>query len=80
MKEQMQALGMRVDLDTRNEKMGYKIRQSQTQKIPYQLVVGDQEVENESVTVRKYGEKKTETIPFSKFLEHITDEVRRFGK
>ena len=80
MKEQMQALGMRVDLDTRNEKMGYKIRQSQTQKIPYQLVVGDQEVENESVTVRKYGEKKTETIPFSEFLEHITDEVRRFGK
>ena len=80
MKEQMQALGMRVDLDTRNEKMGYKIRQSQTQKIPYQLVVGDQEVENESVTVRKYGEKKTETISFSKFLEHITDEVRRFGK
>lgn len=57
LKERMTAMGMRVEVDDRNEKMGYKIRASQMQKIPYQLVVGDNEVEEASVTIRKYGEK-----------------------
>lgn len=53
LKERMTAMGMRVEVDDRNEKMGYKIRASQMQKIPYQLVVGDNEVEEASVTDRK---------------------------
>jgi len=54
-KERLQMKGLRVEVDDRNEKMGYKIRASQTQKIPYQLVVGDKELEDATVNVRRYG-------------------------
>ena len=56
----MQVLGLRVEVDDRNEKMGYKIRGSQTQKIPYQIVIGDQEMQDATVNIRKYGSKETE--------------------
>ncbi|MDN6626127.1 MAG: threonine--tRNA ligase [Pisciglobus halotolerans] len=78
-KERMQHMGMRVELDTRNEKMGYKIRASQTQKIPYQLVVGDNEVSENTVTIRKYGEKATNILGLDAFLQMIEDEIRNFG-
>lgn len=78
-KERMQHMGMRVELDIRNEKMGYKIRASQTQKIPYQLVVGDNEVSENTVTVRKYGEKATNLLGLDAFLQLIEDEIRTFG-
>ena len=55
----LRAHGIRVTVDDRNEKMGYKIRQAQVNKIPYTLVIGDEEVSNGTVTVRKYGEEKT---------------------
>ena len=67
--EKLKANGFRVELDGRNEKIGYKIREAQMQKIPYMLVVGDQEVEGEAVNVRKYGEQKSETVPFAQFVE-----------
>ena len=51
-RDQMVAAGLRCELDTRNEKMGYKIREAQMMKIPYMLVVGDKEIENNSVAVR----------------------------
>ncbi|MCE5855515.1 threonine--tRNA ligase, partial [Enterococcus faecium] len=57
-KERLQMKGLRVEVDDRNEKMGYKIRASQTQKIPYQLVVGDKELEDATVNVRRYGSKE----------------------
>lgn len=66
---------VRVDVDRRNEKMGYKIREAQTQKIPYMLVVGDKEIETESVNVRKYGEQKSETIALNTFIEAIKQEI-----
>lgn len=75
---QMQALGMRVNLDARNEKMGYKIRQSQTKKIPYQLVVGDTEMENRTISVRKYGEKETHTYELAAFLSLLEDEIKHY--
>ena len=52
-------------MDDRNEKIGYKIREAQMQKIPYMLVVGDKEVGENAVNVRKYGEQKSETIAFT---------------
>ncbi len=55
--ERLQLEGLRVELDSRDEKIGYKIREAQMQKIPYMLVVGDQEAENGAVNVRKYGNK-----------------------
>ncbi|MFL2133339.1 threonine--tRNA ligase [Desemzia sp. FAM 24101] len=79
-KERMQQLGMRVELDDRNEKMGYKIRASQTQKIPYQIVVGDNEVKDESVTIRRYGNKETHVQSLEAFLQMVNDEIKTFGK
>lgn len=80
LKERMTAMGMRVEVDDRNEKMGYKIRASQMQKIPYQLVVGDNEVAEASVTIRKYGEKTTTTEDFSMFLDSVVAEIKNFSK
>ncbi|QPC47185.1 threonine--tRNA ligase [Mangrovibacillus cuniculi] len=76
-REQLQAAGLRVEVDVRDEKLGYKIREAQMQKIPYMLVVGDQEVEGNAVNVRKYGEQKSETISFDAFLEQLLAEVKR---
>ena len=73
----LKADGFRVELDGRNEKIGYKIREAQMQKIPYMLVVGDQEVEGESVNVRKYGEQKSESVPFAQFVETLKNEVNK---
>jgi threonyl-tRNA synthetase len=76
-KDTLKASGFRVELDERNEKIGYKIREAQMQKIPYMLVVGDKEVETKSVNVRKYGEQNSETISFEQFLEVLKAEVNR---
>jgi threonyl-tRNA synthetase len=69
--------GFRVELDGRDEKVGYKIREAQMQKIPYMIVVGDKEVEEMSVNVRKYGEQNSATKPFSEFLTSLMVEVKR---
>lgn len=73
--EQLQAGGFRVELDDRNEKIGYKIREAQMQKTPYMLVVGDNEVAEKAVNVRKYGEQKSETVAFEAFMKNLKDEV-----
>ncbi|RLQ97983.1 threonine--tRNA ligase [Falsibacillus albus] len=75
--EKLQLEGLRVELDERDEKIGYKIREAQMQKVPYMLVVGDQEIENDAVNVRKYGEQKSETMPFEQFISGLKDEVKR---
>ncbi|MCC9896539.1 threonine--tRNA ligase, partial [Streptococcus agalactiae] len=63
--------GIRAEVDDRNEKMQYKIRAAQTQKIPYQLIVGDKEMEEKGVNVRRYGSKATETKSIEEFVESI---------
>ncbi|MEK4885619.1 threonine--tRNA ligase [Bacillus sp. FSL W8-0223] len=75
--EKLRAEGIRAEIDDRDEKVGYKIREAQVHKIPYMLVVGDQEIENKTVNVRKYGEKQSETIPFEQFVQMIKEEVSR---
>ena len=75
--EQLQNEGFRVELDGRDEKIGYKIREAQMQKIPYMLVVGDKEVEDQAVNIRKYGEQNSETKPFAEFLAALNTEVKR---
>lgn len=74
--ENLQRHGFRVELDERDEKIGYKIREAQMKKIPYMLVVGDKEVEDKAVNVRKYGEQKSETVSYVDFLEKLTQEVK----
>ena len=78
LKNKMEQMGMRIDVDDRNEKMGYKIRASQTQKIPYQLVIGDQELENGTVTIRRYGSKETNTVTVEDFFASVQDEIKNF--
>ncbi|MBM7697805.1 threonine--tRNA ligase [Kurthia huakuii] len=75
--EQLQAAGIRVEMDYREEKLGYKIREAQMKKIPYMLVLGDKEVEADSVNVRKYGSKDSETVPFAAFLEKLVAEATK---
>ncbi|PGP36725.1 threonine--tRNA ligase [Bacillus thuringiensis] len=75
--EQLRRAGIRVELDTREEKIGYKIREAQMQKIPYMLVVGDNEVTENGVNVRKYGEQKSETIALDAFVDMIKVEGKR---
>ncbi|MBB4824226.1 threonyl-tRNA synthetase [Sporosarcina luteola] len=70
-REKLVAAGFRVDLDSRDEKIGYKIREAQVQKVPFMLVLGDKEVESGEVNVRKYGEQQSESMPFSQFLEQL---------
>jgi len=67
--------GVRVAVDERDEKIGYKIREAQTQKIPFALVVGDNEIEDNAVNVRRYGEKKSETVPYNDFEELMKQEI-----
>ena len=74
-KEQLQLLGVRVEIDSRDEKLGYKIRESQTQKIPYSLVLGDQEMNSDAVNVRKYGEKDSKTVQLDQFIKEIVEEI-----
>jgi threonyl-tRNA synthetase len=71
----LQAAGLRIEMDDREEKLGYKIREAQMQKIPYMLVIGDKEMESGFVNVRKYGEQNSESISFDEFLSRIQQEI-----
>lgn len=66
--KELKKQGFRVSLDDRNEKLGYKLRESQIQKTPYQIVLGDQEVSDNTVTIRKYGQQGSETLPLQEFI------------
>ncbi|MGE6597947.1 threonine--tRNA ligase [Bacillus proteolyticus] len=68
--------GIRVEQDMRDEKLGYKIREAQMQKIPYVLVIGDKEMENTAVNVRKYGEEKSDVVSLDVFAASIEEEIK----
>ena len=76
LQEKLQNHKIRVDIDERDEKLGYKIREAQMQKVPYMLVIGDKELEDGSVNVRKYGEQKSESMPFDDFVKLVQSELR----
>ena len=67
--DELKLNGVRVNLDTRNEKINYKIRDNSLQKIPYMLIVGKQEQENKSISIRQFGSKDQEIIKF----DNLTD-------
>ncbi|PFQ80841.1 threonine--tRNA ligase [Priestia megaterium] len=74
-KEALGKKGIRVELDNREQKLGYKIREAQVAKVPYILVLGDKEMESNSVNVRKHGEEKSETFNLDSFIEKLQDEI-----
>ncbi|WP_336881365.1 threonine--tRNA ligase [Priestia koreensis] len=74
-KEALGKKGIRVELDNREQKLGYKIREAQVAKVPYILVLGDKEMESNAVNVRKHGEVKSETFNLNSFIEKLQDEI-----
>lgn len=80
MQKQLEEKGIRVELDNRNEKIGYKIREAQLEKVPYMLVIGEKEIEADAVGVRSrklgdIGQMKTE-----EFMNKIEEETKNFEK
>ncbi|WP_316569519.1 threonine--tRNA ligase [Neobacillus sp. YIM B06451] len=73
---ELKQLGVRAKVDGSGEKLGYKIRQAQMQKIPYVLVIGDNEVNDNTVNVRRYGQQNSESIPFEVFKEIIARQIK----
>ena len=67
--------GIRVELDDRNEKLGYRLREAQTEKVPYTLILGDAEKENNTISYRLHGEKDTTTLPKEEFLNMLKEEI-----
>ena len=74
-KKKLFDMGYRIEVDERNEKIGYKMREAQVKKIPYMLVVGDQEVENGTVSVRKHGERDTVTMSIDEFVAMLQNKI-----
>ena len=72
---ELKKLNMRVKTDARNEKLGYRIREAQTNKIPVQLVLGEQEVNSNTVNLRRYGTKDSETLTVEELLEKLKNEI-----
>ena len=78
--DELKTEGFRVELDDRNEKIGYKIREAQTQKIPYMLVVGDKEIEANAVGVRARKEGDLGAMPVEEFKKKLNEEVETFAR
>jgi threonyl-tRNA synthetase len=74
--DELKKNGIRVELDDRNEKIGYKIREWETQKIPYMLIVGEKEREANSVSVRKHKEGDKGALSLSEFIDNIKDIIK----
>ena len=75
-KEMLTENSIRVELDDRNEKLSYKMRESQTKKIPYTLILGDKEKESKSISFRKFGSEETTTLSNKEFIDYILDVIK----
>ena len=73
--QRFEELDIRVEKDLRNEKIGFKIREAQLQKIPYMVVLGDKEVDSQTLAVRKRRSKETRTLDFDSFLEELKSDI-----
>ena len=67
---------IRVELDDRNEKLGYRLRESQVRKIPYTIILGDNEKNNKEISFRLFGKQDTTTLSQNSFIEMITNEIK----
>ena len=79
-RQELAKRGFRAEVDNRNEKMGYKIRESQTQKVPYTLVLGDEEMKNGSVNVRRYGTDEEISKSLDDFIKEIDADVKSYSR
>ncbi len=79
-RQELAKRGFRAEVDTRNEKMGYKIRESQTQKVPYTLVLGDDEMNANGVNVRPYGTDEENSMSLDDFIKEIDADVKSYSR
>lgn len=79
-RQELAKRGFRAEVDTRNEKMGYKIRESQTQKVPYTLVLGDDEMKANGVNVRPYGTDEENSMSLDDFIKEIDADVKSYSR
>ena len=79
-KESLENVGVRVEVDSRNEKIGYKIREAQMEKVPYMLVVGEKEIEQNTVGVRSRNEGDVGAMELNEFVRKIEEEIKTFTK
>ena len=75
LKDKLTNLNIRVELDDRNEKLGYRMREAQTSKIPYSIIIGDKEMEESSISYRKFGEQGTTTVSEEEFIKFVVDKI-----
>ena len=75
LKDRLEKEGMRVSVDDRNEKIGFKVREAQTQKIPYMLVLGDQEVENGTAALRSRKNENFGAMPVADIIAKLREEI-----
>lgn len=80
LKESMLEKGIRVEVDYRNEKLGYKIRSAQMNKVPFQVVVGDEEMLNNTLTVRRYQSKENRTMAKNDFIQMLISEINQYSR
>ncbi|MEG0727249.1 MAG: threonine--tRNA ligase, partial [Erysipelothrix sp.] len=74
--KQLEEQGVRVHVDGRNEKLGYRLREAQVNKIPLQVIIGDKEIENKSVNLRRFGERAQNPFSLNEFLELVDNEIK----
>ncbi|MFS0780689.1 threonine--tRNA ligase [Bacillus sp. 1P06AnD] len=76
-RKELQQHGIRVKVDARNEKLGYKVREAQMQKVPYTVVLGDTEEKEKTMNVRIYGKKESSKVDLASFIERISEQIRQ---
>ena len=74
--EKLKKAGIRAELDDRNEKLGYRLREAQTKKIPYTLILGDKEKQDNTISYRLHGQKDTTTVSQSEFVKLMKEEIK----
>ncbi|APP10009.1 threonyl-tRNA synthase [Lactobacillus delbrueckii subsp. delbrueckii DSM 20074 = JCM 1012] len=79
-RDELVAKGFRAEIDFRNEKLGYKIRESQTQKVPYTLVLGDDEMNAGTVNVRSYGTEEQNSESLAEFMDKLSKDVASYSR
>lgn len=79
-RDELVAKGFRAEIDFRNEKLGYKIRESQTQKVPYTLVLGDDEMNAGTVNVRPYGTEEQNSESLAEFMDKLSKDVANYSR
>ena len=78
LKEELEKNDIRVELNDKEEKLSYRMRESQTKKIPYILIIGDKEKENKEVSYRLHGSNETTTMKIKDFVKHLQEEIKNY--